>query len=70
MIDMKIKYRTFNQLEISKTFVQVDAKYFRPTEVDLLIRNPTKAIIQLDWMPKYDLQTMVHKMMESNLKLS
>lgn len=57
------------QLEIGKTVVKVDPKYFRPTEVDLLIGDPTKANTQLDWLPKYDLPKMVQEMMQSDLNL-
>ncbi|SFM99705.1 GDPmannose 4,6-dehydratase [Algoriella xinjiangensis] len=58
------------QLEIGKTVVKVDPEYYRPTEVDLLIGDPTKANTQLDWMPKYDLAAMVKEMVESDLKLA
>ena len=57
------------QLEIGKTVIKVDTKYFRPTEVDLLIGDPTKANTKLDWIPKYDLSMMVQEMMESDLNL-
>lgn len=58
------------QLEIGKIVVKVDTEYYRPTEVDLLIGDPTKANTQLDWMPKYDLAAMVKEMVESDLKLA
>lgn len=58
------------QLEIGKIVVKVDPEYYRPTEVDLLIGDPTKANTQLDWMPKYDLAAMVKEMVESDLKLA
>lgn len=57
------------QLEIGKTVVSVDPEYYRPTEVDLLIGDPTKSKTQLGWMPKYDLQGLVKEMVESDLKL-
>lgn len=57
------------QLETRKTVVQIDPEYFRPTEVDLLIGDPTKAKEQLGWEPQYDLQKMVQEMVESDLKL-
>ena len=57
------------QLEIGKTVVEVDPRYFRPTEVDLLIGDPTKAQTKLGWMPKYDLPALVKEMMESDLEL-
>lgn len=56
------------QLEIGKTVVRVDPNYFRPTEVDLLIGDPTKAKIQLGWQPNYDLASIVEEMVESDLK--
>jgi GDPmannose 4,6-dehydratase len=56
-------------LKLGQTVVKVDAKYFRPTEVDLLIGDPTKAQTQLGWKPKYDLQALVKDMMESDLHL-
>lgn len=57
------------QLEIGKEVVGVDPKYFRPTEVDLLIGDPTKANTKLGWIPKYDLQALVSEMMQSDLHL-
>lgn len=47
----------------------VDPRYFRPTEVDLLIGDPSKAKNQLGWDPKYDLKGLVDDMMRSDLKL-
>jgi GDPmannose 4,6-dehydratase len=49
--------------------VQVDEKYFRPTEVDLLLGDPTKANTKLGWMPKYDLPALVKDMVHSDLHL-
>jgi GDPmannose 4,6-dehydratase len=57
------------QLEIGKEVLAVDPKYFRPTEVDLLIGDPTKAKTKLGWELKYDLQGLVKDMMESDLNL-
>ena len=56
-------------LEIGKEVVSVDPKYFRPTEVELLIGDATKAKEKLGWVPKYDLQYLVEDMMKSDLKL-
>ncbi|MFD2874543.1 GDP-mannose 4,6-dehydratase [Mucilaginibacter ximonensis] len=56
-------------LKIGQTVVKIDPKYFRPTEVDLLIGDPTKAQKQLGWKPKYDLAGLVKDMMESDLHL-
>ncbi len=49
--------------------VAVDENYFRPTEVDLLIGDPTKAKTKLGWKPKRSVQDMVREMVESDLKL-
>ena len=57
------------QLEIGKEVLSVDPQYFRPTEVDLLIGDPTKAKEKLGWIPEYDLQGLVKDMMDSDLKL-
>jgi GDPmannose 4,6-dehydratase len=57
------------QLPIGKQVLQVDPKYFRPTEVDLLIGDPTKAKTKLGWEATYDLPMLIKEMMESDLKL-
>ena len=57
------------QVEIGKAIVAVDARYFRPTEVDLLIGDPTKANTKLGWVPEYNLERLINEMMESDLKL-
>jgi GDPmannose 4,6-dehydratase len=50
--------------------VQVDPSYFRPTEVDLLLGDPTKANTKLGWQPEHDLTSLVKDMIESDLKLA
>ena len=50
------------QLEIGKQVIAVDPKYFRPTEVDLLIGDPTKSRTQLGWTPNYDLSGLIQEM--------
>lgn len=50
------------QLEAGSEVVAVDAQYFRPTEVDLLIGDATKARTKLGWAPKYDLKALVKEM--------
>ena len=57
------------QVEIGKEVVAVDTTYFRPTEVDLLIGDPTKANTKLGWIPEYNLEQLINEMMESDLKL-
>ena len=54
---------------IGKEIVTVDPRYFRPTEVELLIGDPRKANTQLGWKPEYDLKMLVEEMMASDLKL-
>lgn len=56
-------------LKFGQTVVKVDAKYFRPTEVDLLIGDASKAFEKLGWKPKYDLQALVTDMVKSDLHL-
>jgi len=51
------------------TIVSVDPKYFRPTEVDLLIGDPSKSKSKLGWEPKYDLNGLIQDMMQSDIKL-
>src|SRR6202008_3252763 len=55
------------QVEPGKEVVAVDPKYFRPTEVDLLIGDPTKSKTKLGWEPKYDLQMLVSEMVQADV---
>jgi GDPmannose 4,6-dehydratase len=57
------------ELEEGAVVVRVDPKYFRPTEVDLLIGDPTKAKTKLGWRPKYNLEALVKEMVASDMKL-
>lgn len=57
------------KLRIGQEVVAVDAKYFRPTEVELLIGNPAKSKGVLGWKPEYDLQSLVDDMMQNDIKL-
>jgi len=54
---------------IGKEVVAVDPRYFRPTEVDLLLGDPTKAETKLGWKREYKLEELVNDMMRSDLKL-
>lgn len=56
------------QLEIGKIVVKVDPQYYRPTEVDILIGDPTKAKAVLGWEPKYDLLGLVKEMINSDIQ--
>ncbi len=52
-----------------KVIVEVDPRYFRPAEVELLIGDATRAREELGWMPQYDLQSLVKEMMTADVKL-
>ncbi|ALB01354.1 GDP-mannose 4,6-dehydratase [Francisella persica ATCC VR-331] len=58
-----------SHLSEGQVVVCVDPRYFRPTEVDLLLGDPTKAEQKLGWNREYDLRDLVNDMMESDLKL-
>lgn len=60
-----IKEKIASKAEI----VEVDPQYFRPTEVELLIGDPTKSQTVLGWEPEYDLNGLVKDMMQSDIKL-
>ena len=57
------------QLEVGREVLAIDPKYFRPTEVDLLIGDPSKAKEKLGWEPQIQLAELVEDMMSSDLKL-
>jgi len=57
------------QIEIGKEILSIDPAYFRPTEVDLLIGDPTKAKEKLGWIPEHDLASLVKDMMKSDVNL-
>lgn len=57
------------KLEDGREVVCVDSRYFRPTEVDLLIGDSSKARQVLGWIPKYDLNALIKDMVQSDLKL-
>jgi GDPmannose 4,6-dehydratase len=56
------------KLPIGKVVVEVDPMYYRPTEVDLLVGNATKAKENLGWTPKYDLNMLIKEMMAADLE--
>jgi GDPmannose 4,6-dehydratase len=57
------------QLPMDTEVVNIDPRYFRPTEVELLIGDPTKANTKLGWKPKYDLAALVKEMVDADLTL-
>lgn len=54
---------------LNAVLIKVDSEYFRPTEVDLLLGDPTKSKTQLGWKPEYNLAELVEDMMKSDIKL-
>jgi len=63
-----VKSGIFN-LEYGKEVIKVDPRYYRPTEVELLIGDPTKANTKLGWKPKYSLAEMVKEMVAADIEL-
>jgi GDPmannose 4,6-dehydratase len=57
------------QIELGKEVLSIDSSYFRPTEVDLLIGDPSKAKNKLGWVPEHDLEALVKDMMQSDIEL-
>jgi GDPmannose 4,6-dehydratase len=57
------------QVAIGKEVLSVDPTYFRPTEVDLLIGDPSKAKNKLGWVPEHDLASLVKDMMKADVAL-
>ncbi|NLR93084.1 GDP-mannose 4,6-dehydratase [Flammeovirga agarivorans] len=56
-------------IKVGQTVLKIDPKYFRPTEVDLLIGDPSKCKEKLNWVPEYDLKGLIKDMIGSDLKL-
>ncbi|MDI9878597.1 GDP-mannose 4,6-dehydratase [Flectobacillus longus] len=57
------------QVAVGTEVVAIDPRYFRPTEVELLIGDPTKAQTKLNWKPKFDLNALVDDMMQADVAL-
>ena len=55
--------------ETNEILVEVDEKYFRPTEVELLLGDPTKAKTELGWENKYTFDALVKEMVQADVKL-
>jgi GDPmannose 4,6-dehydratase len=64
----RVNHMTGN-VKVGQTVVKIDPKYFRPTEVDLLIGDASKARTLLDWKPKYDVASLCKEMVESDLSI-
>jgi GDPmannose 4,6-dehydratase len=56
--------------ETGNLIVAVDSRYFRPTEVETLLGDPSKAKEKLGWEPKITLEEMVHEMMENDINIA
>ena len=52
-----------------EVYIKIDPYYFRPTEVDLLIGDATKAAVELNWKPKYTFEDLVEDMVNFELSL-
>jgi len=57
------------QLEIGKEVLAIDPRYYRPTEVELLIGDPSKSKKQLGWEPKYNLKALISEMVQADIEL-
>ena len=57
------------QLPVGKEILSIDARYFRPTEVNLLVGDATKAKSKLGWVPEFNLEDLVKEMMQSDISL-
>ena len=56
--------------ETGNLIVSIDKRYFRPTEVENLLGDPSKASKKLNWTPKITFEEMVHEMMENDINLA
>lgn len=54
-------------VEVGKTVVAIDPRYYRPTEVELLIGDPSNAMKKLGWQPKYDVKMLVEEMVAADM---
>ena len=68
-LGIELGFKGHNELEEVKIIIKVDPQYYRPTEVDLLIGYPTKAMTKLGWKPKNNLAALVKEMVDYELKL-
>ena len=72
-LDMKIEWKGKNEKEVgvynNQEIIKVDTSYYRPTEVESLLGDPSKATKKLGWKPKISFEQLVKEMVESDLKL-
>ena len=73
-LDMKIEWKGKDLNEVGfingKNKIKIDEKYFRPTEVDTLLGDATKAKTKLNWSPKISFEELVKEMSDEDLKLA
>jgi GDPmannose 4,6-dehydratase len=69
MVSKEHLVRFKSRIRTNPFVVKVDPAYFRPTEVDLLLGDPSKANKKLGWMPEYDLDRLINEMVASDLLL-
>lgn len=68
-VDKELEKSSLFNLRPGDVIIEVDPRYFRPTEVDLLIGDATKARKKLGWKPRFNLKSLVEDMVQSDLKL-
>lgn len=66
-LDIHHNILTLGKPEVGDILVRVDPNYFRPTEVELLIGDPSKAKQKLNWEPRYDLASLVKEMVDADV---
>lgn len=64
-----VNHEFLNKVKVGDTIVKIDPRYFRPTEVDVLIGDPSKAMGKLGWKPKYNLELLINEMVKSDIDL-
>lgn len=69
LANMSLVHYAYNNLQVGDEVVAVDPRYYRPTEVDVLKGNPTKANEKLGWKPKYNLKGLIKEMVVSDIKI-
>jgi GDPmannose 4,6-dehydratase len=73
-LDMKIDWKGKNLEEVGsyagKNIIKVDPRYFRPTEVEMLLGDASKAKKKLNWFPKISFNQLVKEMVDEDLKLA
>jgi GDPmannose 4,6-dehydratase len=73
-LDMKIKWKGKNLDEVGslngKDIIKIDPRYFRPTEVETLLGDASKAKKKLNWKPKISFEQLVKEMIDEDLKLA